>query len=281
MSSFLFVLVLGAALCHAAWNAALKVRVDPAIAITLISVAAGIIAIPALPAFGSPHPASWPYLAASLAIHLFYYIWLAEAYRTADLGQVYPIARGSAPLITAAGSSLIFGEHLVVLAWLGIALLTMGVMLLSVRGGRQGAVFNGRAVGFALATAATISAYTLVDGRGARLSQGAHAYAAWLFVLDGVMMAVYGWVRQREGIAAVPAKAYVILLGGGALSLASYWIAIWAMSLAPVPLVAAVRETSVLFAAVIGVVLLKEPLLAPRILAAVLVVCGLALLRLA
>ncbi len=281
MSTSLFVAVLGAALCHAAWNAALKVRLDPGIAITLISVAAGIIAVPALPVLGIPHPASWPYLAASLAIHLFYYIWLAEAYRTADLGQVYPIARGSAPLITAAGSTLLFGERLVAVAWIGIALLTMGVMLLSVRGGRHGAVFDGRAVGFALATAATISAYTLIDGRGARLSQAPHAYAAWLFVLDGVMMAAYGWARQRQGICAVPANAYAVLLGGGALSLASYWIAIWAMSLAPIPLVAAVRETSVLFAAAIGVIWLKEPLLAPRMLAAMLVVGGLALLRLA
>ena len=281
MDLHVFLAVLAAALCHAGWNAGLKVRLDPAVAITLISVAAGLVALPLLPVLGSPHEASWPYLAASLGLHLFYYIALAEAYRTGDLGQVYPIARGAAPLMTATGSTLLFGEVLGGLGWSGLLLLTSGIVLLSVRGGRKAQAFDRRAVGFAFATAATIAAYTLVDGQGARLSANVHGYAVWLFVLDGLMMAVFGLLRQRRAITQALPQGALIVLGGGALSLISYWIAIWAMTVSPIALVAAVRETSVLFAAAIGIVLLKEPIVAARFIAATLVMGGLVLIRLA
>ncbi len=280
MDAHVFVAVLGAAFCHALWNAALKIRIDPAVAITMVAVASGIAAAPAAPIVGLPAPQSWPYLSASLIIHVFYYIWLAEAYRTGDLGQVYPIARGSAPLMTALGSALIFGEVLGAVRWAGILLLTSGVILLSIRGGRIGSAGDSRAVGFALATACVICAYTLVDGRGARLSQNPHGYAVWLFVLDGALMAAVGALRQRAQIREAIGASWLLMLGGGALSVVSYWIAIWAMSLAPIGIVAAVRETSVLFAAALGVLVLKEPLTGARIAAAVLVVAGLMLIRL-
>jgi multidrug transporter EmrE-like cation transporter len=134
MDAFVFFAVLTAALFHALWNAGLKVRISPGIAITLMSVVAGAVALPLPFVFGLPAPASWPYLAASLAIHLLYYIALAEAYRTGDLGQVYPIARGSAPLMTAIGSALLLGEALGLLGWTGVVVLTSGVALLSLRG---------------------------------------------------------------------------------------------------------------------------------------------------
>lgn len=279
MEAHVFLAVLAAALCHALWNAALKVRIDPGIAITMIAVASGIAAAPAAPFVGLPASQSWPYLFTSLIIHVFYYVWLAEAYRSGDLGQVYPIARGSAPVMTALGSALIFGEVLGAMRWAGILLLTSGVLLLSFRGGRIGAAGNGRAVGFALATACVICAYTLVDGRGARLSENPHGYAVWLFVLDGALMAAVGAVRQRAQICEALAVSWLFMLGGGALSVVSYWIAIWAMSLAPIGLVAAVRETSVLFAAALGFFLLREPMTGARIAAAVLVVAGLVLIR--
>ena len=280
MEAPVFLAVLAAALCHAGWNAGLKLRIDPAIAITLIAIAAGIVAVPLLPVFGTPAPASWPYLAASLVIHIFYYVALAEAYRTGDLGQVYPIARGSAPLLTALGSLALLAETPAAAGWAGILLLTSGVMLLSLRGGREAHIFDKRAVGFALATAITIATYTLVDGRGGRLSGNPHAYAVWLFALDGVMMGVFGWIRQREGLGLVQASTCWIALGGGALSMISYWIAIWAMTVAPIALVAAVRETSVLFAAAIGFFLLKEPVVPMRLVAGLLVMAGLAMIRL-
>lgn len=280
MDAAVFLAVLAAALCHAGWNAGLKLRIDPAIAITLIAVAAGLVALPLLPFVGLPAPASWPYLAASLVIHVFYYVALAEAYRTGDLGQVYPIARGSAPLLTALGSVALFAETPGIAGAAGILLLTLGVILLSVRGGREAGHVDRRAVGFALATAVTIATYTLVDGQGGRLSGNPHAYAAWLFALDGVMMAVFGWIRQRSGIrGALPASGW-IALGGGALSMVSYWIAIWAMTVAPIALVAAVRETSVLFAAGIGYFFLREPMMPVRVVAGLLVLAGLALIQL-
>lgn len=280
MDAHVFLAVLAAALCHAGWNASLKLRVDPAIAITLVAIAAGLAAMPLLPVVGIPAQASWPYLGASLIIHVFYYIYLAEAYRSGDLGQVYPIARGAAPLMTALGSAALFAETTGAAGWAGILLLTSGVVLLSIGGGRDRSKFDGRAVVFALATALTIATYTLVDGRGGRLSGNPHAYAAWLFALDGVMMTVFGWLRQASEIRRAVPKCAGIALAGGALSMVSYWIAIWAMTVAPIAMVAAVRETSVLFAAAIGYWLLKEPIIPIRILAGALVMGGLALIRL-
>lgn len=281
MEGHVFLAVLAAALCHAGWNASLKLRLEPAVAITLISVAAGIVALPLLPFVGIPHQKSWPFLAVSLAVHLFYYIYLAEAYRTGDLGQVYPIARGAAPMLTAIGGLLVYSDPLGAMAWAGIGLLTAGIALLSIKGGRVVGSIDRRAVGFAFATAVSIAAYTLVDGQGARHSGNAHAYAVMLFVLDGVMMALYGWLRQRDAMGAALPRTGLLVVGGGLLSLISYWIAIWAMTVAPIALVAAVRETSVLFAALIGVLVLKEPLVAVRVVSALIVVAGLALIRLA
>ena len=280
MDLHVFLAVLAAALCHASWNAGLKLKLDPAIAITLTAVAAGVAALPLLPWTALPASAAWPYLAASLALHLVYWIVLAEAYRTGDLGQVYPIARGTAPLITTTGSAFVLGETLPAGSLSGVVLLASGVVLLSLRGGRSLAAFDGRAIGFALATAVTIAAYTLVDGQGVRAAGGAHGYTLMLFFLDGVMMAVYGALRQRAAIRKVPPRQLPLMLGGGALSLIAYWIALWAMTVAPIALVAAVRETSVLFAAAIGVLVLKEPLLGWRLVAAGLVVTGLVLIRL-
>lgn len=280
MELHVFLAVLVAALCHAAWNAGLKLDIDPVLAITLTAVAAGVVALPMLPLVGLPGWASWPYLAASLALHLVYWIVLAEAYRTGDLGQVYPIARGSAPLMTTVGSTLLLAEAPGPRGTLGVVLLTAGVVLLSFKGGRPLSAFDRRAVGFALVTAATIAAYTLVDGQGARISGNPHGYAVLFFVLDGAMMIVYGALRHGRVLVAPAASNLMLVLGGGALSVAAYWIALWAMSRAPIALVAATRESSVLFAAAIGVVLLKEPVLAPRIVAALLVVAGLVLVRL-
>lgn len=280
MDLYVFLAVLLAAACHAAWNAGLKTKLRPDVAITLISVVAGVIALPLWPLVGNPAPASWPYLGTSLFLHLFYYAALAEAYRTGDLGQVYPIARGSAPLMTALGSVGLFGEFLGPKAWMGVLVLTSGIVLLSMRGGRALAGIDKRAVGFALATALTIAAYTLVDGRGSRLSGNPHGYAVVLFVFDGLMMAVFGAIRQSAALRAVGADSLRLATGGAVLAFASYWIAIWAMSVAPIALVAAVRETSVLFAALIGFFWLREPLIPARLIAAALVMTGLILIRL-
>jgi drug/metabolite transporter (DMT)-like permease len=236
--------------------------------------------LPLLPFVPVPPLAAWPWLIASVITHLGYYIGLAGAYRSGDMGQVYPIARGTAPLMTAAGGALLLGENFSLVGWAGIIGLTSGVFLLSLRGGGDLAHLNRRAVGYALFTAVTICFYSLVDGIGARTAGNAHSYALWLFVIDGAFITLIAIVSR--GPAAVPAMAkfWKSGLAGGVLSLTAYWIAIWAMTVAPIAMVAALRETSVLFGAAIAVVFLKEPLRAPRIFAAVLIVCGIMLIRL-
>lgn len=279
MDPFVFGAVLFAAACHAGWNAVIKFGLDPFTTTALIAISAGMVAVPVLPFVGLPIPEAWPWVIASVILHLAYYIGLTEAYRTGDMGQVYPIARGTAPLMTAAVSTGFLGERLGIVGWLGIGVLAAGIFLLSMRGGRDLAHMDRRAVGFALFTAVTICAYSVVDGVGARTAGDPHAYSAMLFVLDGAMMVVFALARKGPGVAAEMLRYWKPGFIGGTLSLAAYWIAIWAMTVAPIALVAALRETSVLFGAAIAVIFLGEPLRAARIVAAVLIVCGLTLIR--
>ena len=279
MDPFVFGAVLVAAACHASWNALIKIRLDPFLAIVLISALAGIVALPLLFFVPVPPAAAWPWLIASVITHVGYYIGLSSAYRIGDMGQVYPIARGTAPLMTAAGGALLLGENFSLIGWGGIVGLTCGVFLLSMRASGDLAHLNRRAVGFALFTAVTICCYSLVDGIGARTAGNAHAYALWLFVIDGAF--ITGIAIAWRGTGSIPEMARYWKSGliGGVLSLVAYWIAIWAMTVAPIAMVAALRETSVLFAAAIAVVILKEPLRATRIVAAVLIVIGITLIR--
>jgi drug/metabolite transporter (DMT)-like permease len=280
MDAFVFAAVLFAALCHAGWNALLKLKLEPLLAITLVSIGCGLVVVPFVPFAPLPEIAAWPFIAGSLALHMVYYTALGEAYRAGDLGQVYPIARGTAPLLTAGGAYLVVGESLGALGWSGIVVLAAGVVVLSFKGGRDVARFETRAVGFALLTALSIGAYTVVDGMGVRRAGEPAAYIVWLFLLDGLMMLVFGIWRWGGSIAGSFREAWLALLLGAAMSTAAYAIAIWAMSRAPIALVAALRETSVLFAALIGVLVLREPLLPLRVLAGLLVLSGIVLLRL-
>ncbi|MGN6581902.1 MAG: EamA family transporter [Bordetella sp.] len=280
MTSGVFLIVLSAALLHAGWNAVIKVRLDPFLAMTLLCGACGLIAVPAVAVTGWPPHAAWPWMVASVVLHLGYYVCLSEAYRRGDMGQIYPIARGSAPLLTALLSLVFLHETMSPGALAGVALLGCGVVLLSLRGHRHSASHNRAAPGFAVLTAVTIAGYTVVDGIGARTAGQASAYAAALFVLDALPMLAlclyrYGW----SGMA--PMRRFLLPgLAGGAMSLTAYWIVIWAMTVAPIPLVAAVRETSVIFAGLIAVFVLKEPFSRTRAAATALTVLGLALTRL-
>jgi drug/metabolite transporter (DMT)-like permease len=280
MDAFVFAAVLFAAACHAAWNAAIKRGLDPLATTVVISVGAALVAAAMLPLVGLPAAASWPWCAASVLIHLFYFAALIESYRAGDLGQVYPIARGSAPLMTAAATTVFVGERLGILGWFGIILLVAGVLLLSLRGGRDLARLDRKAVGFALFTAVTICAYSVVDGVGARLAGSANAYTVALFVGIAPVMVIYALARRGAAATLAIGRHWGLGLAGGTLQLGSYGIAIWAMTVAPIAIVAALRETSVLFGAAIAVIFLKEPLRASRIVAAVMIVAGLALIRL-
>ena len=280
MDAFVFAAVLFAAACHAAWNAAIKRGLDPLATTVVISVGAALVAAAMMPLVGLPAAASWPWCAASVLIHLFYFAALIESYRAGDLGQVYPIARGSAPLMTAAATTVFVGERLGILGWFGIILLVAGVLLLSLRGGRDLARLDRKAVGFALFTAVTICAYSVVDGVGARLAGSANAYTVALFVGIAPVMVIYALARRGAAATLAIGRHWGLGLAGGTLQLGSYGIAIWAMTVAPIAIVAALRETSVLFGAAIAVIFLKEPLRASRIVAAVMIIAGLALIRL-
>lgn len=280
MDAFVFTAVLFAAACHAAWNAVIKTGLDPLPATTLITTGAGLIAFALLPFTGLPPLAAWPWVIASVVIHLFYFIGLSEAYRTGDLGQVYPLARGAAPLMTAMAAVLLIGERINSTGWTGIVILVCGVVLLSARGGREFAKVDRRALGFALFTAVTICAYTLVDGIGARIAGNPLPYTLAMFAGNGAAMLIYALGRHGPSLLPLMRPYWMSGAGGGALQLLSYGIAIWAMTLAPIALVAALRETSVLFGAAIAVMFLKEPVRPARLIAALLILIGLVLLRL-
>ena len=182
-----------------------------------------------------------------------------QAYRTGDLVHVYPIARGAAPLITAIGTLLLIGESIGTAGFLGVGALSFGVFLMSIRGGRL-ATFDRRAVGFALGSAVATASYSLVDGIGARINGSGPSFALWMFVGNMLVMQAFALAVKGPAIYRTLPATWPMVLAGGLMSMLAYFIVIWAMTQAPIALVAALRETSVLFAGLISLLILKEPL---------------------
>jgi drug/metabolite transporter (DMT)-like permease len=273
--------VLLAALLHASWNAMIKGGQDVLMDTAAIVVGAGVVALPFLFVVPLPAAASWPYIAASILTHLAYYFFMVSAYRAGDLSLVYPLMRGVAPLLTGLLAIVWMHEWPGALGWAGMALISIGVIALSLRTGPMGPALrgHGRAVGAALANAVVIAVYTIIDGSGARLSGNAWSYIAWLFALDALPFSVYLLAtRPRDFIAALAQRRQRGLIGGG-LSAAAYAISVWAMTRAPVALVASLRETSVLFATLIGARILKEHLTPRRWLGVAAVILGVVSLK--
>lgn len=279
MDSLVFAAVLLAAAAHAGWNATIKHGRDSLVMTVLIAAGAGVIALPILAWGGLPAAQARPWVIASVLVHLGYFVGLIEAYRSGDLAQVYPIARGTAPLLTAGVSTLWLGERLGTVGWIGLLGLVAGVLMLSLRGGGDLGRLDRRAVGFALFTALTVCAYSVIDGVGVRAAGDPLVYAAALFVGNGLVMTLYGLARRGPRLIAAGSADWRRSLAGGGLQVASYAIALWAMTLAPIAVVAALRETSVLFGALIAVAFLKERVGPVRVLAALLIVAGLVLIR--
>lgn len=279
ISLYVFAAVIGAAAMHAGWNAILKIRIDPFLAANLVAVFAALLALPALLYFGFPARASWPYLAGSILVHIGYYWALTEAYRHADMGQVYPIARGTAPLLTAVVSLLVLREPIGFLPVCGIAVLGAGIIYMAKAGGGKLVDMDATGVKYALLTALIICAYTVFDGLGARAAGDPHAYITAYFVLDGVSVLAMALLRFGPQKVRASFRYAGAGLAGGAMSLGAYWIAIWAMTLAPIGIVAALRETSVLFAVGISTLLLKEKLSPARAVASLLILAGIVLIR--
>jgi drug/metabolite transporter (DMT)-like permease len=270
--------VLGAGFLHALWNAMLKQSGGEPLLDTALIVAGGsIVALALLPLVGTPDRAAWPFMVVSAVIHFGYYVTLAGAYRRGDLSFAYPLMRGVAPLIVTVLGIVFLGEHPTATMLAGIALISLGILVIAwYAGGRH----TGVAAAWALANALIIALYTLVDGAGTRASLNAAGYVCWLMFLEG--LPYLAWIYATRGRVA---HDYMIArwrrgIAGGAASLAAYGIALWAMTQAPVAVVAALREVSVLFAAAIGAWVLKEGFGWKRMVGAATVVAGVAALRL-
>lgn len=277
--------VLCGALLHASWNALIKSAPDKALDTGLVHSIGVLFAVPLLAFTGLPDAASWPFLAASALVHVAYYIALAGAYQHGDLGLTYPVMRGCAPLLVALGSHTLLGEQLSATAWAGVLAICTGVVVLGLSPASVHAAGaqRGKALRFALCNAVIIAFYTVVDGLGVRAAGDPAAYVAALFVFDGIpYLLLVLWRRSpAERTAAwiyMARRARVAWLGTLA-SLGSYAIALWAMTRAPVAVVAALRETSVLFAALIGVLWLREPLGWHRAVGVLVIVAGVMALR--
>jgi phosphonate utilization associated putative membrane protein len=270
--------VLLGALLHAGWNALVKSSTDKALDTAVIHLLGSVVALPIALVIGWPPAQAWPFILASVVIHIGYYIALTEAYRHGELGLTYPLMRGTAPLLVAVSAAATVGETLSPLSWGGVLAVSCGVLAL---GFSRHALESPRAVAFALANAVVIAAYTVVDALGARISGNALQYVVALFVLDGWPFALLVFAR-RGGAAVWPyARArWPVATLGAIASLASYGIALWAMTRAPVATIAALRETSVLFAVLLGSWLLKESFTLRRAAGVAAIVAGVMALRL-
>ncbi len=289
----IILLLLAAALMHATWNALLKADSTDRLATFGVIMCAGtVIGLACVPFLPFPEPGAWGWMAASILIHLAYYYFLLRAYSFGDLSHTYPIARGLGPLLVALLSGRLLGEALRFQDIAGVLLLTLGIVALALPQRRRRAAgaaapmregHHGRATLFAVLTGITIAAYIFADGLGVRAAGDTFehriAYIAWLNVCEGPWLMVLALVLRREAVLRYLRRGWWRGAIGGAIATLGYGIAIWALSAGPMAHVAAVRETSVLFAALMGSVFLGEPFGLFRIAAAGVIVSGLVLMN--
>ena len=272
--------VIFAALLHAVWNALVKGGADKYLNMTAVVLGHLPLAIVLMFLVPAPAPESWPYVFAGAALHFGYQLFLLHAYRNGDLTQVYPIARGSAPLIVAAISVLLLGVHLQSIEIFAVLIIGAGIISMSlVR--RETGLRNTKAALLALITGCFIASYSLVDGTGARLSGSAFGFYAWIAILEAVVFGIFMGVTRPATLMAAPTRAIKVFIVGGSASFGAYAIVIWAFTQAPIALVSAMRETSIVFALFIGVFFLKEKLDLAKVLSTMVTLFGAALLKLA
>jgi len=273
-------LVLISAVLHAGWNALVKSGADRLLTMATVIGTNAAVALVLLPFVAAPAPASWPYLGLSAIIHIGYFVFLLQAYRVGDLSQVYPVARGAAPLMVAGGAALFAGEALSPLALGGLVLVSLAIGSFAFEGGRAG-IKNSKPLLLAFATACFISGYTITDGLGVRASGSPLGFIAWLLLIDGLPLTVYALVVRRGRTVPYLRVHWKRDVAGGLMCALAYGLVIWALSLGAMAYVSALRETSVIFAVLIGWILLGEPFGRRRIAAAILVGFGIAIMHLA
>jgi len=271
--------VLGAAFLHAIWNAFAKTGDDKLISITGISAGAAVTALVIFPFSAIPEAESWPYILASVLLHAGYMIALSQAYRYSDFSSAYPVARGTAPILVFAWSFLFLQEVLSAREVFAVFGILVGIMVFSTR--KLGAVVHDiRAISYALLTAVFIAAYTLVDGIGVRLSGTVSGYMVWMPTFEFFPLLAYTYFKRGPKVFTALAGNARPMLFAGMMAIGGYWIVIWAMTQAPIALVAALRETSIIIAALIGAFYFKEPSGKRRIIAAIIVCISVVILRL-
>lgn len=274
MTAPVLAIVLVAAVLHAVWNALVKTSHDRAITLGLVAAGHCIPALALMPFVPVPVSAAFPFIIASTVIHWGYYYFLNISYRFGDLSLIYPIARGTAPVMVALGAMIWADEILSIWAWIGILTVSAGILILAaVR------YADKRGMGAALLTSGIIAAYSVLDGIGIRISGTPIGYVVWLFAAE-IFVAVFVIATRFDRARAISAKARVLGLTGGLISGLAYALALFAKTLAPIGIVSAVRETSVIFAALIGVYWLGEGPARRRLVAASVVALGVMLLAL-
>ncbi len=278
MSTSVFVVVIFAALLHASWNAIVKSGSDKQLSMVAVVLGQSLLAFCALPFIDAPDPGSWPYLGAGILLHVGYQLFLVHAYQVGDLTHVYPIARGSAPLIVAIVSIVFLGVTLSALEQLSILIIAAGIMSICLVKQEDG-LSNHKAAGLALATGCFIAAYSLVDGIGARVAGTSLGFYSWLAIGNAIIMGMATVFMRKGLLLQVVRETKGVLLIGGSASFIAYALVIWAFTQAPIALVTALRETSIVFALLIGVLHLKEQLNLTKVLSTMTILTGAALLR--
>jgi drug/metabolite transporter (DMT)-like permease len=274
-----FLVILLAAIVHAGWNALVKADEDRLTLWRIILTTQFFVSLPLLPFVPIPAPAAWPYLAASSVVNVGYVLLLSQAYRCGDLSHAYPLARGSAPLLVTAVSVLFLGEQLSRASQIAVLLIGLGITSLSLTRGAEG-FRDLRMVAYALGTGALIATYTLLDGRGARAAGSPHGYVVWLSLTASVSIIATVALIQRGRVVAASRRTRIAGITSGIVAYVATWGIIWAMTIVPVPLVSALRETSIVFAVAIGVGFFKETLNLARLASIATTLAGAALLKL-
>jgi drug/metabolite transporter (DMT)-like permease len=277
MPLIVFAVVMSSALLHASWNAIVKSAGDKFLTTIMVTAFASALSAGLLPFLMPPDRASWPYAAASAVFQIIYFLLVARTYQIADMSQTYPLMRGTAPLIVALVSQFQLGTVLSRTAWAGVIAICIGI--LSIAFGNN--LKDRKGIYLALVNALAIAAYTLIDGVGVRRSGAPAAYTLWVFLLTGLPLTLWAASVRKSELVVYFGRYWRQGFAGGVGTTASYGLALWAMTIAPIAVVAALRETSIVFGTVIAALVLREHVGARRVISACVIACGAAILRLA
>jgi len=268
--NFIFILILVSALCHAVWSAIIKTSKNPLSLMGITSVLEVTIFLPLTFTVPFPTLEVWYFLIATVIIHVFYRLNVIYSYRYGDLSYIYPISRGSSCLFVAIISILFLSSDISVAGFVGILIVCIGLFLISYS---KNLSFNFRGFSLAISTAILITAYTLVDGVGVRLSENGFSYIYWLFTLNGIPLLIIGLI-SKDGLRKKETYTFRSGIAAGVFATSSYAIVVWSMQFIEIAYVSSIREISIVFAAIIGMLFLFEKNAKSRIIPSILIVSG-------